>query len=283
MIKKNNNISCVINTYNEENNIEYALKSVYKWVDEIIIVDMHSKDKTVEISKKYGAKVYYHKKLDFVEPARKFAISKATKKWIIMLDADEIIPIELSKELIKISKKDEYDVVSIPFLNYLLGEEIHYSGWNTGLEYHERFFKKGMLKTTKSIHHFISINKDAQIYRIPYKKNNYIIHFNYVNTSHFLEKLNRYTTIEANQKFDKNENSSIFKAIIFFTLEFANRYIRRKGYKDGWRGFYLSLMMGFYRIITYMKLKELEEIGNKEDIEKKYHNIAENIINKYNS
>lgn len=281
MTKKNNNISCVINTYNEENNIEYALRSVYKWVDEIIIVDMHSTDKTVSIAKRYGAKVYFYRNLGFADPARKFALSKATKKWIVMLDADEIIPIELSRELIKISKKNEYDIVDIPYLNYLLGEEIHYSGWNTGLDYHERFFKKGMLKTTKFIHNIISVNKDAKIYRLPYKKNYYIIHFNYINTNHFLEKLNRYTTIEANQKFEKNEKSSIFKAMKFSTLEFGNRFIRRRGYKDGWRGFYLSLMMGFYRIATYIKLKELEEVGNKSDVVKKYHNIANDIIDKY--
>ena len=278
-----NNISCVINTYNEESNIEYALRSVYKWVDEIIIVDMHSTDRTVEIAKNYESKVYYYRNLGFADPARKFALSKATKKWILMIDADEVIPIELSTELIKISKEDQYDIVGIPYLNYLLGTEIHYSGWNTGLDYHTRFFKKGTLRTTKFIHNMISINKNAKIHRIPYKRNTYIVHFNYINTTHFLEKLNRYTTIEANQKFDIKEKSSIFKSIKFFTLEFGNRYIRRKGYKDGWRGFYLSLMMGFYRIITYIKLKELEDIGNKEDIVKKYHHIANEIIDKYES
>ena len=279
---KNNGISCVINTYNEERNIEYALKSVYKWVDEIILVDMHSTDKTVQIAKKYKAKIYYYKNLGFADPARQFAISKATKEWILILDADEIIPITLSKIIIKLSKETKYDVITIPIKNYLLGDIIFYSGWDPKLDYHERFFKKGSLKTTKFIHNFISINENSKIYKIPYNKDTCIEHFNYINTEHFIEKLNRYTNIEAKQKFDKNEKSSILKALIFATLEFGNRYIRRKGYKDGWRGFYLSLVMSFYRIITFAKLKELETIGNKQDIIKNYNKIKENLVNKYN-
>ena len=280
MIK--NNISCVINTYNEEENIEYALKSVYKWVDEIIIVDMHSTDKTIQIAKKYKAKIYYYKNLGFADPARQFAISKATKEWILILDADELIPIKLSKLLIKLSKESKYDVVNIPRKNYLLGDIIFHSGWNAKLDSQERFFKKGSLKTTKFIHNFISINKNSKIYKIPYNKDICIEHFNYINTEHFVEKLNRYTNIEAKQKFDKNEKSSILKGLIFAILEFGNRYIRRRGYKDGWRGFYLSLMMSFYRIITFVKLKELETIGSKKDVIKNYNRIKENLVNKYN-
>src|SRR3989344_1312352 len=107
-------ISVVINTLNEEKNIERAMKSV-NWAGEIVVCDMYSEDNTVEIAKKLGAKICFHKKTNYVEPARNFAISKATGDWILVLDADEEIPDSLSKRLQEIAEKmHQINFVEIP-------------------------------------------------------------------------------------------------------------------------------------------------------------------------
>ena len=82
-------ISTVINTYNEEKNIGRCLESVKDFSGEIILVDMHSTDRTVEIAKKFKVKIFFHDYTRFVEPARNFALSKATGDWIFLIDADE--------------------------------------------------------------------------------------------------------------------------------------------------------------------------------------------------
>ena len=92
-------ISVVINTYNEEKNISRCLESVKGFADEIIVVDMHSADKTVEIAKKYGAQVFEHEYTRYVEPARNFALSRATGDWILLIDADEELSGTLRKKL----------------------------------------------------------------------------------------------------------------------------------------------------------------------------------------
>ena len=83
-------VAFLINTYNEEANLANALASVVTWCDEIIVVDMYSTDKTVEIAKSFDAKVSYHDHTGFSEPARKQDISKATGDWLLVLDADEL-------------------------------------------------------------------------------------------------------------------------------------------------------------------------------------------------
>src|SRR3989344_2370341 len=97
-----NKISVVINTLNEEKNIERVIKST-SWADEIIVCDMYSTDRTVEFARKSGAKIVFHKKLNYVEPARNFAISKASNEWVLILDSDEEIPSTLSEKLIRIA------------------------------------------------------------------------------------------------------------------------------------------------------------------------------------
>src|SRR3989344_399647 len=85
-------ISVVINTLNEEKNLPRALSSVKNFADEVVVVDMKSKDNTQVLARNYGAKVYEHEQSGYVEPARNFAISKATSDWIFILDADEEVP-----------------------------------------------------------------------------------------------------------------------------------------------------------------------------------------------
>ena len=89
-------ISVVINTCNNEKIIRECLESV-KNFDEIVICDMYSEDKTLEIAKEYNCKIVMHEKTGWVEPARNFAISHATNEWVLVVDSDEIITEELSK------------------------------------------------------------------------------------------------------------------------------------------------------------------------------------------
>lgn len=87
-------ISVVIQTYNSEQFLERVLNSV-KEFDEIVVCDMYSTDRTIEIARKFDCKIVYHKKTDFCEPARNFAIHSATYDWVLVVDSDEIVPADL--------------------------------------------------------------------------------------------------------------------------------------------------------------------------------------------
>ena len=89
-------ISVVINTYNAEKHLDQVLQSVSGF-DEIVICDMGSSDRTLEIAERYGSTVLMHPKLSFVEPARNFAIQSAKNDWVLLLDADEVINDKLKK------------------------------------------------------------------------------------------------------------------------------------------------------------------------------------------
>ena len=167
-------ISVVVNTWNEEENIRRCLSSV-KWADEIVVVDMHSTDKTVEIARKFGAKVFFHQYTGYVEPARNFALRCAQGKYILVLDADETTPATLARKLKKIAKENKFDFVRIPRKNIIFGKWIKHSRWWP--DYNIRFFKKGKVTWSDKIHSVPLIRgkgKDLEA-----KEVNAIVHYHY--------------------------------------------------------------------------------------------------------
>ena len=97
-------ISVVINTFNTEKIIRSCLDKL-KDFDEIVICDMYSDDKTVEIAHEYGCKVVMYERCGFAEPARNFAIQSASNDWVFVVDSDEHVTPELVQYLKEFVKK----------------------------------------------------------------------------------------------------------------------------------------------------------------------------------
>lgn len=258
-------ISVVIHTLNEEHHLPAALRSVAPWADEIVVVDMHSDDGTVAIAASFGARVLSHARAGFVEPARAFGIAHATHPWVLILDADELIPAPLAAALREIAREDRGDVVAIHRLNYLHGRPLRRAGWQPELDRHFRFFKQGSLRASDMIHAPLVPAAGARILILPYEPGRAIVHFNFLDFADLLEKVNRYTTVEATQAHERGERSTPWDALRALR-PFWWRYVRTRGYRDGWRGWYLALFMAFYAVAKYAKLRERERIGDRERI-----------------
>ena len=99
-----------------------------------------------------------------------------------------------------------------------------------------------------------------------------------------MEKLNRYTSIEAENLFESREDIKFRTIINQIFNEFKKRYLNLNGRKEGFRGFGLSFLMATYRVVTYMKLKlmnEYDSLNPREKIEDEYNNLAREVINEY--
>ncbi len=276
-------ISAIIHTLNEERNIASALRSVVSWVDEIIVVDMYSDDSTVEIARAFGAKIFLHEKTGFVEPARNFAQEKATGDWIIALDADEIIPPELSRELMKIAEDNRADICYVPRLNYFGGFPLLHSGWGPEQDKLARFYRKGSFVHLPTIHSHPQRQNGCRVLELKYRPGFAIIHFNYQDVSHCIDKLNRYTDVESSQRSQKGKRLRAVAMTLSPLWEFTNRYFRYQGFRDGWPGFYYSFLMAFYKMTHAMKLREIQVVGSAEKVRGKYSAIAEEYLAGYES
>src|SRR3989339_252566 len=206
-------ISAVIHTYNSEKYLEDCLESV-KQADEVVICDMYSTDKTIEIAQKYGCKIIYHENVGFADPARNFAISQAANDWILVVDSDEVIPRELLDYLREeIQKPDCPNIFFIPRKNILSGKVL----WSWYPDSIIRFFKKGSLSFSSKVHCMPKILQ-GPTYRIDSKRTELaILHYNYDSIEAFIGRMNKYTTLELEKLTQRGKKFSIH-FIIFRSL-----------------------------------------------------------------
>ena len=246
-----NKISVVINTYNAEKFLKRVLDSV-KDFDEIVVCDMESTDNTVAIAKEYGCKVVVFPKGDctIVEPARNFAIQSATMKWVLVLDADELVTPELKEYLYEhISHEDAPQGLWIPRKNYFMGRFMHcfYP------DYILRFFIKDGAEWPPYIHSVPIIK--GQINKIPAKRKELaFIHLANDNLRSRIDKTNLYTENEVEKRKHKNYGMAALIHRPFF--RFFKAYILKGGIRDGKAGFICACYEDIYQFIAVTKIIE---------------------------
>lgn len=261
IIKKNmTKISVVINTLNEEVNLPRALTSAKDFADEIIVCDMYSDDQTAKIAEKFGAKVYLHRRTDFVEPARNFAISKATGDWIFVLDADEEIPPSLAESLLTSIKDDSISAIYCPRKNIIFNKWIKNARWWP--DYLLRFFKKGKVKWSDKIHS--EPNVEGVKIKLLAEESKAIVHYHYTSLDQYLARLIRYTRIQAQELIDSGYQFFWRDLARKPLSEFLSRFFAGEGYKDGIHGLVLSFLQAISEFIVYARVWEQGKYPEKE-------------------
>jgi len=243
--------SVVINvTDREVDDLSRVLNSVRDFASEIVIVDMTSGDALFEMARKYRAKCYKHELVPYVEIVRNFGISKAQNEWILIVDPDEIISSDLSLKLKEVMYKNEADYFRLPRKNIIFGKWIKHSRWWP--DYNIRFFKKGSVYWNEVIHS-IPLTKGKGI-DLDAIENNAIIHYHYQTIEQYIERMNRYTTAQANGLIKNGQKFNWFDLIVKPSNEFLGRYFQGEGYKDSLHGLVLAGLQAFSEFVVYLKV-----------------------------
>lgn len=241
-------------THNEEENLPRCFKSL-DWVEEIIVIDDESGDKTVEVAKNFGAHVFI-RKLDDFATQRDFALSKVVTEWVFLVDADEVVTKELKKEIEEAVKKKEYNGFYFPRKNIIFGKWIRHSGWYPDWQLHLFRAKKGTYH--QPIHEQVKV--EGRTGRL---KNN-LLHYNYESISQYLRKIDRYTDIEALSLFNRGYRFSLPDLFGKPTDEFLRRFFAEEGHRDGLHGLALAFLQAISCIVTLLKVWEKEKFKEVE-------------------
>ena len=247
-------VSAVIIACNEEKNIRDCLESV-KWVDEIVLVDSGSKDKTLDTAKEYTDNIFIKEWQGFSKQ-RIFSLEKVTNDWVLCLDADERVSPELKNEILELREKGfEFSGYFIPRRNYFLGKHITSCFWYP--DYQLRLFDKN--KTTVSdrkVHEGFLVNGSTTNLK------NDLIHLTHQTLSETLAKINHYSSLEAEERYEKKKVGAT-DIVLHPIAAFLNHFISRKGYRDGIYGMLVSIIHAMTNLMTYMKIWELQNRKNE--------------------
>lgn len=240
-------ISVVLITLNEEEKLAECLGSV-AWADEKIVVDSGSTDRTVEVARENGAKVFLREFDDF-SSQKNFAIENASGDWILSLDADERITAELSEEIREKVKDSVYDGYLIPRSNIIFGRTMRYGGHQG--DRHIRLFRKGKGKFVSPIHEKVEI--EGSVGTMEGK----MIHYSTSSREEYMEKLKLYTDLESEVLVSSGKKIPLYYTLLKPAFTFIRRYFLMRGFLDGKEGFDFYGLSAYYDILKYRKYFEL--------------------------
>lgn len=256
---QDNKISVAIATFNEEENIGQCLETVKGWVDEIVVVDGNSSDKTTKIARKFTNKVITTDNKPIFHINKQMAIDACQSDWVLQLDADERVTPQLKDEILKATRDTEFDGFWLPRRNLFLGRYLSKGGQYP--DYTLRLYRKGKGRLPcKSVHEQAVVKGKTSFLK------NDLLHIADPNFSRYLLRFDRYTTLIAEEMEQKGMGLNTLSGINYFFAKplfwFFSTYFRHKGYADGFPGFVFSYFSALRFIVAYIKYWEKKN-GNK--------------------
>jgi glycosyltransferase involved in cell wall biosynthesis len=243
-------LSVILITLNEEENIDRCLGSV-SWADEIVVVDSFSRDRTLELARKYTDRLFQNR---FEGSTRQmlYGIEHASGDWILLIDGDEEVSPELAAEiretLVHPGAFAGFDLLRKP---WAFGNWIEHGGWFP--DYQFRLFRKDAFSVNHEEVHggFEPRGPRGRLQGV-------VFHYTYPTVYSYLARMNDYTSLQVSNILRSRPDRTVrWYNILFSPLShFLRMYVSNKGYKDGFQGFALALLDAVYSMMLYLKLWE---------------------------
>lgn len=247
-------LSVAIITKNEEDRLHDCLKSI-SFVDDIVVVDSGSTDRTVDIAREFGCSVFVEEWKGF-GLQKNSAVQKCKNKWILILDADERIPDETRLKIIEILRNPSADAYTFPRKNFFNGKWIKHGGWWP--DEVTRLFKKDKgIVSNRNVHEAVKVNGVVKRLQTP------IHHYPIRNMEDILRKINAYSSLGAKDLHEAKQSSSITKAVVHSLSAFVKTYFLKLGILDGKEGLIIAFSSTVNTFYKHVKLMELNNTFEK--------------------
>jgi glycosyltransferase involved in cell wall biosynthesis len=245
-------ISAVIITYNEERNIERCLASLQGIVDDIVVVDSFSKDKTEEICTRYNVRFVQHAFEGHIEQ-KNWAITQAKYPHILSLDADEALDEKLKQSILTTKKNWKFNGYTMHRLTNYCGSWVHHCGWypDTKLRlWDSRLGSWGGDNPHDKFELEKEFNQTQQL-------EGDILHYSYYTLEDHYKQVTYFTDILAKAQYQKGKKAPLLILYLSPIVKFIKDYFIKKGFLDGKVGFQICRISAFATFTKYRKLRSL--------------------------
>ncbi|MGH7857747.1 MAG: glycosyltransferase family 2 protein [Candidatus Binatia bacterium] len=243
-------MSAIIVCFNEEANIRECLESV-RWADEIVVVDSHSTDRTLDIVREYTDRIFVRDWPGYREQ-KQFALDHARYEWVLNIDADERVSAELRTEIRNELSAGEpgVDGFYVPRLVYYLGRWWRRGGWYPD-------FRLRLFRRDRAIWGGINPHEKVIVDGSTRRLSGNLLHFTYADVSEHLMTVNRLTDISAAEVVKRPGRLGPLSLLFRPAWRFFRSLVIDRGALEGWPGFFVSVTAGFYVFLKYAKAREM--------------------------
>ncbi len=251
------NASVYVICFNEEQHIARLLDNVSEFA-EVILVDSGSTDNTINIASTYPNVTIYHQSWLGYARQKDYALKKCSKDWVVNLDADEILSLQLKNEIVQVVKNNDCDAFSVKFAESFLGKTTSKFSRHA---HNIRIFKRGFAQYNLEhlVHEGLIVNGHTKMAK------GVIYHYGLTSIESLVTKNNNYSTLKALDKFGVGKKFCGFKLVTSFFWAFFRAYILNRLFLTGYSGFIHSMTIGFYAFLKEAKLYELKIKSNTKD------------------
>lgn len=245
-------LSAVLITFNAAEPLSKCLASL-GFVDEILVVDSGSSDATLDVARRYGARTMHREWLGFGRQ-KQYAVEQAANDWVLCVDSDEAVPAGLASEILGRIGSEGPWAFEVPRANFFLGRYLKhgegYPDWSL------RLFHRQHARWSADVVHE-KVVTSAPVIRI--RGAGALLHHSAESLASYLEKQNRYTTLQAESLFAAGRNAGLGRMVLSPLLRFFKFYFLRAGFLDGVAGLVHVAIGCFNSFIKYAKLRALRE------------------------
>lgn len=245
-------LTAVIITLNEEHNVLRCLESL-EWAEEVIVVDSGSTDRTCEIAKSKGAKVFHHAWEGYGQQ-KNWAMSQASHSWILFVDADEAVSAELQEEITRFLSQNgnvegvQYWGADFPRKTWFLGRWILHGGWYPNRLI--RLLHKGKGKWTEpAVHETLRIDGPVRSMRSD------LLHYTFRDVGDQVITNVKFSRLGARVARDRGEKGSVLRIFLKPIGKFLETYVWKGGFLDGFPGFVISVNAAHSIFMKYVELR----------------------------
>lgn len=247
------NLSIVIITLNEEENIGRCLASLVDVSDDIIVVDSGSVDNTKEICREYAVRFVYHK-FDDYSSQKNYGNEIAKHDYVFSIDADECLSEELKKSIIKIDSNFLNEAFTLNRLNHHCGNPIKYGGWYPDKKI--RIWNRKYGKWVEKIHEYLKFEEEPKYFHLKGD----LLHYTYKTKHEHLKQAEKFSVLNAQSDFEKGRNVGLFKIYFAPIFRFITVFFFKLGFLDGKTGYFIAKTTSH---ATYLRYKELYKLKCK--------------------
>jgi glycosyltransferase involved in cell wall biosynthesis len=243
-------ISAVIITFNEEEHIERCIESLEDIADEILVIDSHSKDRTIEIAESLGAKVLIHDFIGHIEQ-KNFALMQAKYDHVLSLDADEALSIELVKSIAKVKLNWTVDAYRFNRINNFCGRWIKHGLWYPDRKI--RLWNRTIGQWGgRNPHDRVVIGPGTKVESLPGD----LLHYTVDSIDQYIGQVNKFSSIQAAQLRGEGFRPNFLHLLIKPAYKFFLAYFFRLGFLDGWRGYLIARGQALGVYLRYVKIRQ---------------------------